>query len=583
MSVNPLSTSGIEQLVNQYATVERNRTVSPLETRKSKLSSLSSAWGELSNKLESFKNILYDLKSTSTSSLFNSKKASLSSSDYFTATAATNATAGNYSIRVNQLAKSDLLVSSSLAFTADTYDINDMSGTHTIKIGSGDYTSYVDVEFDNTENYQTLMQKLSTAINTDKAVVKSSTANQSNTFTGTGEFKVNLNGTETTIAYDYSNISYSDVISDLISKLSDISGITAEEDTSTGQLKLTVNDSSKYISIKNSDDTGGLLSFLGIDVNKEKAASALSTASYFAPSTGYTKFSLTADNTGYDNRLILEDVTGNALGKLGISASILANRTLIANDNSAGFVYSANSATDNQLNAKLNFNGINIQRNSNNITDLVTGVTFNLTSVMPETAKTVDVTVASDDTTIKNKIKDFIKSFNDVYLNIKNKSTSDKLGRGIFTSDSTAQSVLRTLTNAVMSPVSTASDSSLNRLSAIGITFDPTSGLTFADETKFSQAISEKPNAVASIFNSSSGIATSLYSNVNSYLGSTGVIASVKNSYDNNIKYLTDKIASVQARIDKSSEVLRKKYNEMQNQYAALINSQNMLNSLASY
>lgn len=583
MSINPLSTSGIEQLVNQYATVERNRTVSPLETRKSKLSSLSSAWGELSNKLESFKNILYDLKSTSTSSLFNSKKATLSSSDYFTATAATNATAGNYNIRVNQLAKSDLLVSSSLAFTADTYDINDMNGKHTIKIGSGDYTSYVDVEFDDTENYQTLMQKLSTAINTDKAVVKSSTANQSNTFTGTGEFKVNLNGTETTIAYDYSNMSYSDVISDLISKLSDISGITAEEDTSTGQLKLTVNDSSKYISIKNSDDTGGLLSFLGIDVNKEKAASALSTASYFAPSTGYTKFSLTADNTGYDNRLIIEDVTGNALGKLGISASILANRTLIADDNSAGFVYSANSATDNQLNAKLNFNGINIQRNSNNITDLVTGVTFNLTSVMPETAKTVDVTVASDDTTIKNKIKDFIKSFNDVYLNIKNKSTSDKLGRGIFTGDSTAQSVLRTLTNAVMSPVSTASDSSLNRLSAIGITFDPTSGLTFADETKFSQAISEKPDAVASIFNSSSGIATSLYSNVNSYLGSTGVIASVKNSYDNNIKYLTDKIASVQARIDKSSEVLRKKYNEMQNQYAALINSQNMLNSLANY
>jgi flagellar hook-associated protein 2 len=583
MSVNPLSTSGIEQLVTQYATVESNRTIAPLETRKSKFSSLSSAWEDLSTRLDKFKSILYDLKSTTTSSLFKSKKTTLSSSDYFTATASTTANAGNYSIRVNQLAKSDLLVSSSLAFTTDTYDITNMAGTHTVKLQSGDYTSYVDVEFDDSENNQTLMQKLSTAINTDKAVVKSSTTNQSNTFTGTGEFKVNLNGTETTIAYDYSNKSYSEVVDDLKSKIGDISGITAEKDTTTGQLKLTVDDSSKYISLKSSDDNGGLLNFLGIDVTKEKAASALTTASYFAPSSGLTKFSLTADNTGYDNRLILSDVSGSALSSLGLTASVLNNRTVIADDNAAGFVYSANSTTDNQLNAKLNFNGINIQRNTNSITDLVDGVTFNLSGVMADTAKTVDVTVAADDTTIKNKVKDFIKSFNDVYLNIKNKSTSDKLGRGVFTSDATAQSILRTLTTSVMNKVDSASDSVYNRLSAIGITFDPTTGLTFADETKFSQAISEKADSVASIFNSSSGIATKLYSNVSNYLGSAGVIANVKTSYDNNIKYLTDKITSVQARIDKSSETLRKKYQEMQNQYAALINSQNMLSSLSSY
>lgn len=580
MSVNPLSNSGIEQLVNQYITVEKNRNISPLETRKTKFSSLSSAWSDLSTKLENFKNILSDLKSTSSSALFKSKKATLSSSDYFTATASTSANAGNYTIRVNQLAKSDLLVSSSLAFTADNYDITDMAGTHTVKISSGDYTSYVDVEYDNTENYQTLMQKLTTAINTDKAVVKSSTTNQSNTFTGNGQFVVNLNGTETTIDYDYTNMSYSDVVSDLISKLSNISGLTAESDNSTGQLKVTVNDSSKYISMKSVDDTGGVLNFLGIDVNKEKAASALSTASFFAPSSGYTKFSISAKNTGYDNRLILEDVNGSALDRLGITSAILSGRTVIADDNSAGFVYSAVSSTNNQLNAKLNFNGINIQRNTNSITDLVDGVTFNLTSVMPDTARTVDVTVATDDSAIKNKVKDFIKNFNDVYLTIKNKSTSDKLGRGIFTSDTTAQSLLRTLTNTAISQVDSASDPLYNRLNSIGITFDPNTGLTFADETKFTQLLSTNPEAIESVFNSTNGIAKKLYDNVNSYLGSTGVINNIKTSYDNNVKYLNDKINSIQTRIDKSSETLRKKYQQMQNQLAMLINSQNMMQSL---
>jgi hypothetical protein len=122
-------------------------------------------------------------------------------------------------------------------------------------------------------------------------------------------------------------------VDDLKSKIGDISGITAEKDTTTGQLKLTVDDSSKYISLKSSDDNGGLLNFLGIDVTKEKAASALTTASYFAPSSGLTKFSLTADNTGYDNRLILSDVSGSALSSLGLTASVLNNRTVIADDN----------------------------------------------------------------------------------------------------------------------------------------------------------------------------------------------------------------------------------------------------------
>lgn len=521
-----------------------------------------------------------DLKVSTSSSLFNSKKASLSTSDYFTATAGKTTNAGNYSIRVNQLAKSDLLVSQSLAFTADNYDITDMAGTHSIKMKSGDYTSYVDVEFDGSENYQTLMQKLSTAVNTDKAVVKSTTTNQGNNFTGKGEFKLNLNGTEKTISYDFNNASYSDVAANLKTQIGDNSGITTEVDETTGLLKLTVDDSAKYLSIENANDTAGVLSFMGIDVKKEKAASAISTASYFSPSTGNTKFSITADNTGYDNRLILEDLSGSALSKLGLTSTILNNRSLITGDDSAGFVYTSNSTTDNQLNAKLNFNGINIQRNTNSITDLAAGVTFALTSTMKDTVNPVDVTVANDDTTISNKIKDFIKQFNSVYTTIKYNSTTDTTTRGVFVGDSTASSLLRNLTSSAMGKVNGVSDSQFSRLSRVGIIFDPESGLTLNDESLLNNSISDHGENVAALFSATDGIATKLYANVSNYTGSTGVIANLKNTYDSSLKYLTDKITSTQSRIDTNAEKLRNKYYQMQQQYATMINNQNTLNSL---
>ncbi|MFH0734120.1 MAG: flagellar filament capping protein FliD [bacterium] len=579
MSVNPLSNSGIEQLVTQYSTVEYNKAISPLETRKARFNTLSSTWEDLSSKLDSFRTILAELKVATSSSLFKSKKATLSTSDYFTASAGKTANAGNYSIRVNQLAKSDLLVSQSLAYTTDTYDVTDMTGKHTIKMKSGDYTSYVDVDFDDTENNQTLMQKLSTAINTDKAVVKSSTANQSNTFSGTGEFIVNLNGTKKTISYDFTNASYSDVANDLKTKIGDNTGITTEIDSTTGQLKLTVDDSAKYISIETSDDIAGIVSFMGINVTKEKAASAISTGSYFSPSTGNTKFSLTADNTGYDNRLILEDVSGNALGKLGLTSSILNSRTLITGDDSAGFVYSGNSTTDNQLNAKLNFNGINIQRNTNSITDLADGVTFALTSTMKDTVNPVDVTVANDDSTITNKIKDFIKQFNSVYSTIKYNSTTDSTTRGVFVGDATASSLLRNLTTTAIGKVNGVSDSQYSRLSRIGITFDPDSGLTLDNESLLTGSIADHGSDVEALFSSTDGVAAKLYSTVNNYVGSTGVIANIRNTYSSSLKYLTDKITSTQTRIDKNSENLRNKYYQMQQQYATMINNQNTLSS----
>lgn len=582
-----LSTSYINQLVTSYTSNEYSKLVSPLETRKQKYSTLSSLWGSLRTNLDSLKSVLYDLKSTSTSNIFNTKTASLSNADFFSASADETANLSSYQMRVNQLAKSDMLVSSTL--TSGTA-VTSMAGTHTFSITSGDYTKNVSVDLTASETNSSIMSKISAAINSDKATIESSSFDSSSTFTGSGEFKLVIGDsqdeddyTETTISYDYTDKTYDEIMDDLVSKIGSQSGIDAEKvvDGSNVSLKLTGKNASKFVSMEALTDTGGLLSNLSIDASKVMGASGLATGSVFSPMTGDSKLSITAKNSGYDNRLILSDVSGSILDSVGLNNTLLANRTLAAGDNDAGYMYTSNSSTDNELNAKITFNGINVQRNSNTFDDLITGITFSLKSKMEDTDTTVNVKVDNDTDSIKSKIEEFIKAFNTSYTYIRtNQTTGSTDTRGLFSGDSTANSLKSSLQNAVMQSVSGMSSSSLSRLSDIGVTFDPEIGLTLSDSTKLSDQINKDPDQVASLFNSTNGIAATLYSTVNNYLGSDGTISRVINSLDNNANYLKDRIESVNDRIDKSAEVLRTKYENLQMQLSVLMTSYNNVSSL---
>lgn len=580
--MNILSTSGINNLINSFSLNETNRRIAPLEAQKSRYSNLSSAWGTISSKLSSLQTILTDLKTTTSTSIFNSRSAQLSSSSFFSVTTSSNATPSAYSLRVNQLAKSDLAVSDTM--TSATA-VTTMSGTHQIKIQSGTESSTFDVTLTGAETNKSVMDAINTAISNDSAVVESAALNGTTAYNGTGSFDINVNGTTTTINYDYSaGSTYSAVIDDLVTKITgSVTGVTATKVTngSNVNLKLTVDDKSQYITIDSTTDTGTLLnaSNLNINVTEEKAASALATSSVFTPSTGNSKFSIAAVNSGYDNRLIMSDVSGSALNFLGLTSSILGAHTVTTTDTAAGFIYDTTSSTSNQLNSILDFNGITVNRNSNTISDLVSNVTFNLKSSMLSTDPTVTATIKNDTTTIQNKITDFISKFNDAYTSIKNNYFSGKSGRGIFAGDTTALSLMNSLRNNVTSQVSGITSGNISYLSQIGITFDPTTGLALSDSAKLTSALDNTPDQVAAIFNSTNGIANSLYSLTDAYTGISGSIVNITNSLDNNISYMSDKILSTKSSISKSSDNLRKQYEQLQMQMASLLQTQQFMSA----
>lgn len=592
MAYDLLTTSGINGLVNDFKTAQYQKKLNPLSTRKSYYQNLDNAYSVISSKLSSLSSILSSLKSTDSSSAFSIMKAVSSNTNFVNIAAGSNATVSSNSIRVNQLAKNDLVLSQDLSSLASSTVITS-AGTHSFTISTGDgnggtLTSKIDVTFDTSDftngaiSNQAVMTKIQNAINSDKAIITSNSVVGSSTISA-GSFVLNLNGTETTISY--SADTYSNVLDSVVSQINSLTGVTAEkvaDGESNYKLKITITDTSKYISIGN-DVTGTLISDLGISSNgaKEIGASGFLSASTFSPSTGLSQLSITAKNSGYDYRIqSLYDSSGSsALNSVGLNLG--STRTAFVQNTSgtdtAGYVY-----TTSQLNAKFDFNGVAIERNSNTISDLISGATISLKSVMQSSDSDVSLTVSKDTSATKSKIEDFVTKFNDLYSYLKTNLTNNKTTRGALVGDTTATSLKNLLNNIAYTTVSGIQTDKINTLSKIGITFNVDSGLVISNSSLLESVLSEKTDEVSALFNSTNGIATTLYDSIAGYLGSTGYIQASRNSFNSSITQLNDRITNSQTQIDKQAEALRNKYLKMQLQLVSVLNLQNSFSSYLS-
>ncbi len=576
MAYDLLTTSGINSLVSYYANNEAQKRIAPLETRKTKYTSISNIYSGLLTKVDALKSKMSILKATGTSSAFATKKAVSSNTTAVTVTANTAASKGAFALRVNQLAKNDLVVS----LDKNSADFSSITtpGTYSfaIKGGNGEggqFSSNVAVEllaedFTNGNiSFEALATKVSKAINDDKAIVTSNSVTGSTL--SSGSFNLDFNGTITTI--NYSSGTYEGVIDSIITQLEGVSGLAAEKviDGSNVQLKLTVTDSTKYISING--DTGTLVSELGIAVNQEKGASGIASATAFSPSSGLTQISLTAKNSGSGFKIEdIADLSGGMLGEFGLNLG--ANRTTFVQNASgvdtAGYVYDTAI-----LNSKIVFNGLNIERNSNNISDLVTGVTLNLKSVMAVDDNDVTVDISNDVSAVRTRIDEFISSFNDVYTYIKTNTTSQDGIRGVLLGDSSGSSLLSLLSSTAYTPISSLGTGTINSLSEMGITYNSNTGLSITDSDQLNNVLENNIEEVEQTFNSDSGIAVNLYNRLLPYTGFSGYLTSRKSTIDENIKATSDSITRIQTKIEKDSEVLRNRYIQLQSQLSELLSS----------
>ena len=287
------------------------------------------------------------------------------------------------------------------------------------------------------------------------------------------------------------------------------------------------------------------------------------TASVFAPASGEAKLSVVAKESGEDNAITIQDVTGSALDSIGLN---FTSRTLISGSD-GGY---SHSLTD--LNAKLTLNGVNVARSSNVIDDLISGVTLSLKKSMDEGVPKVNVTVKNNMEAIKSDINDFIKKFNEAYSYVKDNSKSTKEGdRGVFVGNNSARALTQAFATTAYEKVDGLDEGKISYLSEIGITFNSEKGLSITDDEKLEDALKNKPDEVSNLFSSDNGIASKLYETVDRYIGNDGLISTLTDSYDKSVTYLKERITSKEKQIDKGAATLRHEYESLQNQLAILL------------
>jgi len=197
-------------------------------------------------------------------------------------------------------------------------------------------------------------------------------------------------------------------------------------------------------------------------------------------------------------------------------------------------------------------------------------VTLHLKKVQTESEQ---LTVAADETTVKNNIQGFVTAYNDIMSFLK--------------SDQTADSTMRNLQSQMSMKIASALDgmsSQYKALSQIGIKTNSNGSLSL-DEDDLADALESDPTGVARLFVGNeeeevSGISAIFDDLVDSYISSVdGILVAKKQGLNDAISSLDDSISQAEERLDKYETGLRAKFTQMELALSTLNSQSSYLSS----
>lgn len=297
--------------------------------------------------------------------------------------------------------------------------------------------------------------------------------------------------------------------------------------------------------------TGAKSFQLTIDGTNNTLAGIRDAINNATPNTGITasivnvdagsKLILTADNTGASNALQIT-VSGDGDG----------NDT----DNTAGIsrlVYQT-SGTQNltQLqaaeDATLNVNTLAVTRSSNQISDVITGVTLTLKG-----AGTAELSMQRDFSAVQSAAQSFVNNYNALT------SLTTKLRSGDLTGENFLLSIERQTLNLFSTKI-TGSDLSLSDL---GFSFNRQGVLGF-DSSKLTAKLDSDLDRVMDLFTKANeGFAVLMHNKIEEYIKTGGLIESRTDGLNSSIKTLDSRILSLDSRLKLTEERLRAQFSAL--------------------
>ncbi len=289
-----------------------------------------------------------------------------------------------------------------------------------------------------------------------------------------------------------------------------------------------------------------------------------------------SKLVFTSTTTGLDNAITVEvDEDGNdVFNDAGdIDASDLS-RLINANLDEPTVALDGQIKVDEQL----------ISSSNNTFASVIDGVSITAVAI----GAGEKLTIAKDKAAVELKINQFVANYNGLV------STFNALGSydattdigGLLLGDSVLRGVQSAIRQEISSSVSGLS-STFSTLAELGITTDD-DGKLVVDSTELNEALDSGFDQVGEFFAASNGIANTLDSVIQGYIGSGGTISSRTDGLQTRIDDITEqrealdrRLTSVESRLLKQFSVMDQIVNALQNQSSFL--TQQLANLPGSY
>lgn len=328
------------------------------------------------------------------------------------------------------------------------------------------------------------------------------------------------------------------------------------------QFSITVNGNIHNITVavNSGDSNETVLNNIVNEINS--LASNDATASIIHPVGGSSRLNLVSDKTGTTYKMSITDTDG-LLSFINITNSALAT------DNTGGYIYA--DLGGHELDSRFILNGITMYRDSNTVSDAITGLTLQLLAI---TSNDVTLSVNTDISTIKSKIEGFLGDYNNLinYIADKSKINNESKERGPLSGEYTYNNLRRTLRNYMVSEVAEVISGNPKMLSEIGITPDTNGNMSISNESKFNDAAASNIQKVSDLFNLSGGVAEKIKNLLENYVIYGGIV-------DDNKSYIDIKVGGIERQITRLEERLSRKEVYYRRQFAMM---QDMLSAIST-
>ncbi|SAK45734.1 flagellar hook protein FliD [Caballeronia temeraria] len=351
---------------------------------------------------------------------------------------------------------------------------------------------------------------------------------------GTGSITLNVGGKSSTIKLDSTNNTLSGIVS-AINSASDNPGITAT----------VVNGSDGAHLVLRSSSTG-LANAINVTVNADDSSSAIN------------KLAVTSSTTTTD-----PDPSDST------KTITVPEHTTI--DGTNGWTQSSAG-----VDSHLTIAGTPVTSSSNTVKEAITGISMTLTADSVGTTQTL--TVGQDVSGQKTTIDAFVTAYNNFVTTAASLTSFDSTqAAGSQGGALLGDSMMNTIKNTIASTISKAigTGSGQVNLASIGIALQP-DGTLKTDEDALTDALTNNSGKVASLFNSTNGVAAQLNNSLTSFLQTGGLIDTRTTALNADLKSIADQ----QTQLTAYTQQLTTSYNQ---QFTALNTLMSSMATQGSY